>query len=182
MYLDTMTYLPDDILTKVDRATMASSLEGPHALSRPRRGRTGLAASPRPEGARRARGKWLLRRLLHRYVPPALVERPKAGFGIPDRRLAAGPAAALGRGPPRRPPTPDRRAPRRAAWCAGMWDEHLSGRRDRQFELWDVLMFQAWLAQRPASGDRALGPGPGTGAGRAPPRRPERADAATAAG
>jgi asparagine synthase (glutamine-hydrolysing) len=91
-----------------------------------------------------------LRRLLHRYVPPALVERPKAGFGIPIGDWLRGPL---------RPWAEELLDARRiddegilaAPEVRRMWDEHLSGRRDRQFELWDVLMFQAWLgAQSPA--------------------------------
>jgi len=149
MYLDTMTYLPDDILTKVDRATMASSLEGRMPFLDP--AVAALAWRLPPQHKMRAgTGKWLLRRLLHRYVPPALVERPKAGFGIPIGEWLRGPL---------RPWAEDLLDDRRleadgllaAPVVRGMWNEHLSGRHDRQFELWDVLMFQAWLgAQRPS--------------------------------
>jgi asparagine synthase (glutamine-hydrolysing) len=151
MYLDTMTYLPDDILTKVDRATMAASLEGRMPFLDP----TVAALAWRVAPDRRIRagtGKWLLRQLLHRYVPAALVERPKAGFGIPVGDWLRGPL---------RPWAEDLLGPARLeddgllapAVVRRMWTEHLSGRRDRQFELWDVLMFQAWLdAQRPAVG------------------------------
>jgi len=147
MYLDTMTYLPDDILTKVDRATMASSLEGRMPFLDP--DVAALAWRLPPELKMRAgTGKWLLRRLLHRYVPPALVERPKAGFGIPVGDWLRGPL---------RPWAEDLLDTRRLEAegllappvVRALWDEHVSGRRDRQFELWDVLMFQAWLeAQR----------------------------------
>jgi asparagine synthase (glutamine-hydrolysing) len=148
MYLDTMTYLPDDILTKVDRATMAWSLEGrmpfldPHVAALAWR-------TPTDRKVKGGSGKWLLRQLLHRYVPPALVERPKAGFGVPIGDWLRGPL---------RPWAEELLASGRLAHdgllapdvVRAMWTEHLSGRRDRQFELWDVLMLQAWLdAQRP---------------------------------
>jgi asparagine synthase (glutamine-hydrolysing) len=143
MYLDTVTYLPDDILTKVDRATMASSLEGRMPFLDPDVAAFAWRLPPALK-MRAGTGKWLLRRLLHRYVPPALVERPKAGFGVPVGAWLRGPlrpwaedllsAERLGRQGLLDP------VPVRA-----LWDEHVSGRRDRQFELWDVLMFEAWL-------------------------------------
>jgi asparagine synthase (glutamine-hydrolysing) len=143
MYLDTMTYLPDDILTKVDRATMASSLEGRMPFLDPEVATLAWRLPPALK-VRAGTGKWLLRRLLHRYVPPALVERPKSGFGVPIGDWLRGPL---------RPWAEDLLEARRLGHegllapepVRRMWDEHLSGRRDRQFELWDVLMFQAWL-------------------------------------
>ncbi|MGD0381573.1 MAG: asparagine synthase (glutamine-hydrolyzing) [Acidimicrobiales bacterium] len=148
MYLDTMTYLPDDILTKVDRATMASSLEGRMPFLDP--DVADLAwRLPHDHKIKGSTGKWLLRRLLHRYVPPALVERPKAGFGVPVGQWLCGPLrpwaeALLDPGRLRRDGFLEPEVVGR------MWGQHLSGRRDRQFELWDVLMFQAWLdAQQP---------------------------------
>ena len=149
MYLDSMTYLPDDILTKIDRATMASSLEGRVPFLDP-----AVAALawrlPVDLKVRAGTGKWLLRRLLHRYVPPALVERPKAGFGVPIGAWLRGPlrpwadelldSHRLGRDGVLAPHVVTR-----------MWGEHLSGRRDHQFELWNVLMFQSWLADQTRS-------------------------------
>ena len=96
-------------------------------------------------------GKWLLRQLLHRYVPATLVERPKTGFGVPVGDWLRGPL---------RPWAEDLLAPGRLAregflapeMVGAMWTEHLAGRRDRQFELWDVLMFQAWLDAQASGG------------------------------
>ena len=143
MYLDTMTYLPDDILTKVDRATMASSLEGRMPFLDPDVAALAWRLPPDMK-VRAGTGKWLLRRLLHRYVPPALVERPKAGFGIPLGDWLRGPL---------RPWAEDLLDAGRLSAdgylapgvVRRLWAEHLSGRHDRQYALWDVLMFQAWL-------------------------------------
>ena len=142
MYTDSLTYLPDDILAKVDRASMAASLETRVPYLDPRI--IALAWSlPIAWRAERGESKKVLRRMLHRYVPAALVERPKAGFAIPLARwlrheLRDWAEALL---EPERiaregifDPAPIRKA----------WDEHLSGRRDWQHHLWDILMFQAW--------------------------------------
>jgi asparagine synthase (glutamine-hydrolysing) len=142
-YLDFVTYLPDDILVKVDRACMAVSLESRVPLLDHRV--VELAASVPPSmKLRRGRGKWLLRQVLARHVPPALTERPKAGFGMPVDEWLRGPLrpwaedlldeARLKREGFLEP------APIRAAWA-----EHLSGARSHQYRLWAVLMFQAWL-------------------------------------
>jgi asparagine synthase (glutamine-hydrolysing) len=144
MYLDAVTYLPDDILTKLDRATMAASLEGRLPFLDPE-----VAALswrlPVDQKVHGATGKWLLRRLLHRYVPAALVERPKTGFGVPLGDWLRGPLRAWAEDL-----LDDRRLAAEGYLVAepvrAMWHEHLSGG-DRSYELWDVLMFQAWLAQ-----------------------------------
>jgi asparagine synthase (glutamine-hydrolysing) len=143
MYLDTMTYLPDDILAKIDRATMAVSLEGrvPILDHRVAEFAWRLPLALRVHGQE---GKWILRQLLYRYVPRELVERPKTGFGVPlDVWLRGGlrPWAEeyLSEQRLRREgffhPAPIRR----------MWKEHLSGRRNWAYHLWDILMFQTWL-------------------------------------
>ena len=142
MYLDAMTYLPDDILTKVDRATMAASLEGRMPFL-DHRVATLAWQLPLELKVRNGTGKWALRRLLHRYVPAALVDRPKAGFGIPLGAWLRGPLRAWAEDllDPGRLERDGLLCP---ALVRRMWREHLSGRHDRQYELWDVLMLQAW--------------------------------------
>src|SRR5271157_1104533 len=143
MYLDQMTYLPDDILTKVDRASMAVSLESRAPFLD--HGVVEFAWSiPSSWKLREGRGKWLVRQLLYRHVPRELIERPKMGFSIPLETWLRGPLlewaeAMLGEDRLRSEgflnPVPIRRR----------WDEHLKGRRDWSGPLWVVLMFQSWL-------------------------------------
>ncbi len=143
LYLDTMTYLPDDILTKVDRATMGVSLEARLPFLDPRV--SALAwRLPLELKVRGGTGKWLLRELLRRRVAAEIVERPKAGFGIPLGPWLRGPLRSWAE---------ELLDPARlraegfldVGRVQGLWRSHLSRRRDHQFELWDVLMFEAWL-------------------------------------
>lgn len=143
MYQDAMTYLPDDILCKVDRVAMAVSLETRAPLLDP--DVVEMAARlPLSMKVHQGVGKWILRQVLYKYVPRSLIERPKVGFFLPVGDWLKSPlrdwaetllAEKRLKDEGILDPAPIRK----------MWEEHVSGRRDWTFQIWTVLMFQAWL-------------------------------------
>ena len=139
---DTVTYLPDDILTKVDRASMAFALEARVPLIDHRVVEFAWRL-PRNAKIRGGVSKWLLRQVLYRHVPRELIERPKMGFSIPLGEWLRGPLrdwaeALLSESRLREAGLLD------AARVRQCWQDHLSGRHNRQYQLWNVLMFEAW--------------------------------------
>ncbi|MGH6903682.1 MAG: asparagine synthase (glutamine-hydrolyzing), partial [Geminicoccaceae bacterium] len=142
MYYDTVTYLPDDILVKLDRTSMAVSLEARVPLLDHRVVEFAWQL-PSEAKLRAGSGKWLLRQLFQRYLPAELAERPKQGFAIPLADWLRGPlrdwAEAL---------LDERRLVADGFLHAGpvrrMWQEHLCGSRNWSSQIWSMLMFQAW--------------------------------------
>ncbi|NYT86897.1 asparagine synthase (glutamine-hydrolyzing) [Pollutimonas harenae] len=154
MLLDALTYLPDDILVKVDRAAMAASLEtrvpmlDHHVFEFAQR----LPSSYKRRGGQ---GKWLLRQVLYRHVPAHMIDRPKKGFSVPMAAWLRGPlkdwgAALLD------PVRLKREGLFHAEPIVQKWSEHQSGKRNWSTHLWGVLMTQAWLDGTAESDTRPL--------------------------
>lgn len=145
MYWDSVSYLPDDILCKVDRAAMSVSLETRVPFLDVRVAEAAWRL-PMSSKIHEGQGKWALRQLLYRRVPAELIERPKSGFALPVGEWLKGPL---------RPWAEDLlSAPRingaailDASRVRQTWQDHLSGKYDATTRLWTVLMLQAWLQE-----------------------------------
>lgn len=142
MLCDALTYLPDDILVKVDRASMAVSLETRVPFLDHEVAEFGRRL-PLDFKINNGKGKVILREILYRYVPKQLIERPKMGFGVPIEHWLRSDlkdwAAAL---------LDEKKISEQGlldySKIKEKWEEHLSGKRNWQYLLWDVLMFQDW--------------------------------------
>jgi len=146
MYLDLVSYLPDDILVKLDRASMANSLESrvpflDHRLVE------FSSKVPLSMKISNGKGKWILRQLLYKYVPQELVDGPKKGFGLPIDDWLRGPLREWAES------LLDETRLHNEGYLnpelvRDVWHQHLTGKRNSHQKLWSVLMFQAWLNQQ----------------------------------
>jgi len=145
MFWDSISYLPDDILAKVDRCAMNVSLETRVPLLDHRVVEFAWRL-PKSMKIRQHQGKWILRKLLYQYIPRELVDRPKMGFGVPISLWLKGPLRewvedSLSM------EFLDSQGIFNSRLIRQRWTEHLSGERDWQSQLWTVLMFQQWYVE-----------------------------------
>lgn len=148
MYLDMVTCLPDDILVKLDRASMGVSLEARVPLLDHRVVEFAWQL-PLDVRVRNGQSKWLLRQVLHQCVPQAFIERPKMGFGVPIHTWLRGPLREWAEG------LLDESRLRQEGFLnpapiRQKWSEHVSGQHNWQECLWNVLIFQAWYESEKA--------------------------------
>jgi asparagine synthase (glutamine-hydrolysing) len=143
MVLDFISYLPDDILVKVDRAAMATSLETrtpflDHKLIEY------VWKIPHSYKLRKGQGKWILRKILNKYVPKSLTQRPKMGFGVPIESWLRDPLRDWAEN------LLDEKRLKQEGYfnikaIRNKWDQHLSGKMNWSYHIWDILMFQSWM-------------------------------------
>ena len=145
MYLDISTYLTDDILCKVDRAAMSVSLEtrAPFLDYNLVEFAWNL---PLDMKIRNGEGKWILKQILRRYIPNKLIDRPKMGFGIPMEFWLRGPLREWA----------ELLLNKKSITEDGffnydivkdLWDDHISGKKNNQYVLWNILVFQSWKSK-----------------------------------
>lgn len=143
MACDSVRYLPDDVLVKVDRAAMANSLETRVPLLDHRIVELAWQL-PLDFKLNRGEGKWILKQLLYRYVPKKLLDRPKKGFSVPLASWLRGPLKSWA-DELLLPERLQREGYFNEPDITKAWQEHLQGKRDHAKKLWSILMFQAWL-------------------------------------
>ena len=149
MYMDTLNYLPNDILVKVDRASMASSLETRLPLLDHRIVEFAWSI-PLEMKLQNKRSKWLLREVLKRYLPYNLIDRPKSGFAVPIAKWLKGPLKNWA------DELLDEKLIDSQEFLSSksinsIWNEHLSGKQNLSKKLWTILMFQSWLKAKNTS-------------------------------
>lgn len=142
-YWDMTSYLPDDILVKVDRASMSQSLESRAPFLDHRIVQMAMAIPNRVNAASQDR-KWLLKGILAKYLPPHLFERPKKGFSVPIAQWLRGPLKTWA-GDLLNPGRIEQEGFFDPALVKQKWDEHQADKRDWHYHLWSILVFQTWL-------------------------------------